>query len=173
MKGCVNGLFNDEEIWELVECSRISHKRFRKSHTLNDISAAIATIKSLLGIVQGRDESLQLTALRHLGQFFKERFDSFGDMEDLAQSISAEQMAVRLTPAGAAGLLALLDSLGYSLLLRFGRTDDLADITEAISVVSQALQLTPEDEVNSKLHDLGVLFWLRFQHSGELQDIEQ
>ncbi|TEB28294.1 hypothetical protein FA13DRAFT_1775971 [Coprinellus micaceus] len=176
---------DDEAIWKLVQRSKHSYDRFRRSHSLVDISEAITTLQNALEITPESSVSLP-GGLNNLGAFFRERCGTFDDAQDLDHAISAGKKAVSFTPVGDTSLPSRLIALGRAFMHRFGslgdsfmrrfeRTGELQDITQAISMGSQAVRLTPEGHASlpNTLHNLGNLFLSRFERTNKLEDISE
>ncbi|KAF8551385.1 hypothetical protein OG21DRAFT_1467420 [Imleria badia] len=103
-----------------------------------------------------------------------DRFERFGNPDDLQRGITLLQELLRATSVWDHRYLSGLSILGTALLQRFERFGELGDLEEAIPRQRDAVDFTPHGHPSkpSRLSNLANGFLTRFQRFGELSDLE-
>uniref|UniRef100_A0A8H8CF43 CS domain-containing protein n=1 Tax=Psilocybe cubensis TaxID=181762 RepID=A0A8H8CF43_PSICU len=112
--------------------------------------------------------------LEQCGIFFLRKFERFGDIQDLKQSILNFEESVKRTPDEHEEMADRLNGLACALQSLFDLTGDLADITKAISTLEDAVRLAHEGDPNlpNIFSNLGILHRCRFKQTKDLGDID-
>ncbi|KAF8155198.1 CHAT domain-containing protein [Mycena galopus ATCC 62051] len=113
--------------------------------------------------------------LANLGASLLTRFQRFGELSDLDESISKQEEAVLLIRNGHSDRSGALNNLGISLQTRFERVGDPSDLKECISKLEEAVLLTPVGHPDrpSRLSNLGGSLWTSFQQIGDLSTLNR
>ena len=108
-----------------------------------------------------------------LGIGQQERYECFGELSDIHNSISNLLRAVQLTDDGHQDKPLYMSGLSSSQRYRFERLGEMYDIEDSISTMLQAVQLTNDGHENKPrcFSTLGVSQFCRFQRLGDLTDI--
>ncbi|KAF8960835.1 CHAT domain-containing protein [Flammula alnicola] len=140
-------------------------RRFERTGDLQDIDLAISHHQSAVESTPSGHANLP-TYFNNLGNSYLRRFECTGDLQDIERAISHHQSAVESTPSGHANLPSRFNSLGNS---------DLQDIERAISHHQSAVESTPSGHADlpGRFNNLGTSYRCRFEHTGDLQDIER
>ncbi|KAE9398713.1 hypothetical protein BT96DRAFT_821597 [Gymnopus androsaceus JB14] len=113
--------------------------------------------------------------LTKLGESLIAKFNEFGDVRDLEESLLRFQQAVDLTPDDHSDKPGRLNNLGYSLETRFMIFGDVKDIDKAVLTNQQALDLIPDGHSNEpgRLSNLGGSLAVRFNRLGNMKDLHE
>lgn len=116
-------------------------------------------------------------ASQTLGSHLLTRFQSHNNPDLLEEAISLCETSLRLQSPGDINRHASLKSLAVATRLRFEMHKEEADIQRSIEYGEEALNLcrsgsTPYDSAGP-LHTLGVSYLRRFEHCGEVDDLEK
>ncbi|KAJ7719833.1 CHAT domain-containing protein [Mycena metata] len=116
-------------------------------------------------------------ASQTLGSHLLMRFQSHNNPDFLEEAISLCETSLRLQSPGDINRHAPLKSLAVATRLRFEMRKEEADIQRSIEYGEEALDLcrsgsTPYDSAGP-LHTLGVSYMRRFEHCGEVDDLEK
>ncbi|KAF9533226.1 CHAT domain-containing protein [Crepidotus variabilis] len=108
-----------------------------------------------------------------LGETSRRRFYQTKNLADLNDAIENLQKAIETVPKGDPDTIAILGTLGISLLARFQLRGDLADISQAIEHQLHAVRLTSEDHPGllDRLTILAMSFKHRFEQTNNLSDV--
>jgi tetratricopeptide (TPR) repeat protein len=110
--------------------------------------------------------------LANLGSAYGVRFRRLEDVADIDRAISNHGDAAHLVKDDDPDKPVILSNLGASLLRRFKRLEDnMADIDQAILILRDAVQHDHPDRARALAH-LGNSYGLRFEHLGEVADID-
>ncbi|QRV75571.1 CHAT domain protein [Ceratobasidium sp. AG-Ba] len=109
-----------------------------------------------------------------MAAFLQIRFDRFGVLEDLNESIQYGTKAARMTPDDHPNKPTRLNTLWNSLQSRFHKLGEVADIQDAIEYQSQAVALIADGhpEKPGYLNNLGLSWQSRFHKLGELSSLD-
>ncbi|TEB21767.1 hypothetical protein FA13DRAFT_1716595 [Coprinellus micaceus] len=107
--------------------------------------------------------------LNNLSLCLRLRFESTGDLEDIAQAVSVQRKAVSLTSEDHPSLPFFLNSLSHCLYSQFEYTSDLNDIAEAVTFQRRAVDLVSEDQPHlpSFLDNLTLYLRSRFEKTAQ------
>ncbi|KAJ7233540.1 CHAT domain-containing protein [Mycena rebaudengoi] len=143
---------------------------YQTSGHVDDLNQAVCTYKDAV-----RDDPGSISHLIDLGRSLRHRFEQFGSLTDINQSVVMLKAAVERTLQGDLQEPSRLNVLGMSLLIRFQRLGGLGDLNESVLRFAAALTLTPDDDPNkpSRLNNLGNSLLHRFQRLGALDDLNQ
>ncbi|CAE6530419.1 unnamed protein product [Rhizoctonia solani] len=113
--------------------------------------------------------------LTSLGISHHDRYNRFGELDDVNRSIEHTSHALALTPNDNPDLPHQLTQLGKFYNDRFQGLGELRDLEKAIECASRALALTPDGHPHLPLRliQLGKSHNDRFQRLGELVDLEK
>ncbi|KAJ7622289.1 CHAT domain-containing protein [Roridomyces roridus] len=101
------------------------------------------------------------------------RFEIYGGLSDLDESVERAEQAVQLTGDENPSKPLRMDDLAGSLLRRFERLGNREDIDQSISNLDQALSLLPESNKPFILNSLSNSLLLRFKQQGDVADLER
>ncbi|EUC59236.1 CHAT domain protein, partial [Rhizoctonia solani AG-3 Rhs1AP] len=150
----------------LDELAKSHHAQFRLHEEMNEIENAIEYGTRALDLTPDGHQNLP-ARLSRLGSFYYDRFQRLGELEDIEKSIEYETRALDLTPQDHPDLPDRLGKLTRALDLTPQGHPNLCD--------TRALDLTPKDhpDLPDRLDTLGSSYYDRFQHVGELEDIQR
>ncbi|QRV90289.1 CHAT domain protein [Ceratobasidium sp. AG-Ba] len=109
-----------------------------------------------------------------MATFLQIKFDRFGVLEDLNESIQYGTKAVRMTPDDHPNKSSRLNTLGTSLQSRFRLLGEVVDIQDAIKYQSQAVTLIADSHPDKPgyLNNLGLSWQGRFHKLGEPSSLD-
>ncbi|KAG8689309.1 hypothetical protein FRC11_003253 [Ceratobasidium sp. 423] len=113
--------------------------------------------------------------LGELGWSHHNRFQRFGELNDIDTAIKYGSLALDLTPDSHSNLALRLVDLGIFYGGRYQFLGDLGDLERSIKYKSRALALTPDGhpDLPRRHTTLGVSYGNRFQRLGEVNDLEK
>ncbi|KAF8804474.1 hypothetical protein BYT27DRAFT_7340101 [Phlegmacium glaucopus] len=181
---------------EMFNCLGISYRyRFDVTGDLEDISHAISHQQR--AVESSPSDNADLPGwFSDLGNSYAKHFEHTGNLQDIDCAISHFQMTVKSTPSRHDDLPNRLNDLGDAYSRRFNSSGNLEDLDHAISHFQRAVDYTtvgrvlpsqfnnlgnfnavnsnPPDHANYPVHisDLGRSYMMRFEHTGNLQDID-
>ncbi|KIJ46650.1 hypothetical protein M422DRAFT_249807 [Sphaerobolus stellatus SS14] len=186
-----------EHLGELIDIDKAIAAGQEALKEITDIDKAIAAQQKAVTLTPD-GHAAKPGYLNNLGISFKIQFEHFGEHTDIDKAIAAQQEAVDLIPDDHTAKASMLNSLGVSFSSRFGWSGKLTDIDKAIASGQEAVNLTPighalkANYLNSLgsffeavdltpdnhvakpkyLANLGISYCSRFNHLGELIDID-
>jgi tetratricopeptide (TPR) repeat protein len=170
----------DEDLW-IFSVQLMNH--FERFGDVTELQQAITLLEELVRSTSVSDDRY-CEGLANLGVALSYRFDHLGELSDLEDAISRHKDALELTPHGHPHRRGCLNNLGNSFKARFKRLGELSDLEDAISLLKDAVDPTPLLEESDRstsvwdvqfregLANLGVALSIRFDHLGELRDLE-
>ncbi|KAB5591214.1 CHAT domain containing protein [Ceratobasidium theobromae] len=117
----------------------------------------------------------RISVMRDSSVVYQARFDRFGELEDINNSIDYLYRAVLLLPKGHPSLPEWYNTLGNARISLFDTRSRLEDLEAAVNYFSKAVELTPEDHLDMVLwiRSLGYANERRYQHLGKQADIDE
>lgn len=137
------------------------------------IDAAISHHLAALQLLE-LDNPDRAYSLNNLGTCYRERYQMFGEGEDIETSVKYFELAVDMTQEDDHIRTMWLNGLGSSLLQRFTQFWRSEDIDLAIAKQREAVDLVQEDDpmYASYLSDLGLSLRARFQYFDDEEDLK-
>lgn len=122
-----------------------------------------------------QDCAMNMLAMRLLGIALRVRFERFGTVADINDSIKASLAAVEAIPHGHHARPAALADLGTALRMRFSRTGELRDLDDANRITQEAVTTTPADDPDRAgwLSNLTIGLRLRYERTGNLAELDE
>ncbi|EJD07721.1 TPR-like protein [Fomitiporia mediterranea MF3/22] len=147
---------------------------FQRSREMGQIDAAIFYIRITLGLCPQKHPDRSET-LDDLGMFLHARFEQYGRIQDLEETIEQMRAALGLRPDGHPKRYATLNNLAHSLRTRFERYARTADLDEAVELRRAALELCPHGHPYrfASLHGLAASLGTRFGQYGRPADLDE
>ncbi|KZP34246.1 hypothetical protein FIBSPDRAFT_923792, partial [Athelia psychrophila] len=120
------------------------------------------------------DISARAESISSVGVSYLARFEQFGDLADLENSVASLQQAVALTADGHPDKPRYLSNVGNGYGMRFERLGALADLENSIMSLQQAVALTPDGHPHkaARLTNIGASYVMRFERLGDLADLQ-
>ena len=133
----------------------------------SDMDHAVEALDEALDLLPA-DSPLRARTHAELGNALRARAAISGDVGDLDASIAAYREA-----AAADADHFALTGFATARLDRFLRRGGRADLDEAVTLSRGAAQVAPEHERHTALHLAGIALRLRFDHFGDLTDLDE
>ncbi|MDG6106955.1 CHAT domain-containing protein [Dactylosporangium aurantiacum] len=156
----------------LADLGTALFQRFRRSGDLDDITAAVDAMTSVLDHAPPEDPELP-RILSNLGAMLRMRFARTGLAADGAAAVDRLRASVDRTPPDDPSRATRLSNLGNALHSRFTRFGDPADIHAAVAAGRHAAELAPAGHPDRAriLANLGNALQRRFELTGDMQDL--
>ncbi|KAJ6624591.1 CHAT domain-containing protein [Mycena sp. CBHHK59/15] len=122
-----------------------------------------------------RDDVGNVIYITDLGKALVKHFVRLGQLADIDEAVRMWEAALRLTPDGHCGKLALFSNLGNSSMLRFERLGELTDLNRAVNNFEAAASINADDDPERPLQltNLGGCLSTHFERLGEHDDLDQ
>ncbi|KAI0083860.1 hypothetical protein BDY19DRAFT_1060770, partial [Irpex rosettiformis] len=142
--------------------------RYERHGNKEDLERCITIWREKIRSAGNDDLQKTYCALHNLGNALRTRFEDFGQMDDLEESITSCRRALELTPEGSPDFSSQLSNLGSALLTRYGSSGNSVDLQDAIIYHTRAIELTPEGSpyMPMWLNKLGIALKTRYEFSG-------
>lgn len=162
-------------LWSLGTCQRL---RYMYLSALEDIQNSVSNLAHAVDLVSMTSSHPHRThILSELGRSLETRYQALGSKSDIEDSVANHRLAVSLgaNSKGGNSQASRICGLANSLRLRFEVHSELKDISEAVYWYNQAINLAGESKFDSSdaLGNLGLAQLRLFEHSGDVNDIEQ
>ncbi|KAL5872591.1 hypothetical protein ACKVWH_008240 [Pyricularia oryzae] len=153
--------------------------RYFRSSAITDLDEAIALSNEAVKDLPESHPS-RFTLLNNLGGQLGQRFSRAGAMEDSEKGIAIARKIVKTMPETHPDRALQLSNLAVQLNLRSQQGDrdagaNMENIKEAISRVREAVKATGSNHLAKplRLNALGVALGERYQHTGDIRDLEE
>ncbi|KAJ6613201.1 CHAT domain-containing protein [Mycena sp. CBHHK59/15] len=148
----------------------ILFNHYGASGTVDVLGQAVCAYRDAL-----RDDVGNVIYITDLGKALVKHFVRLGQLADIDEAVRMWEAALRLTPDGHCGKLALFSNLGNSSMLRFERLGELTDLNRAVNNFEAAASINADGDPERPLQltNLGGCLSTRFERLGERDDLDQ
>ncbi|KZV76167.1 TPR-like protein [Peniophora sp. CONT] len=156
---------------ETAKQARVLYAAYQESQDVEELEQAILTMRDAIALAP---DSTNRTRLGDLGCMLAARFLRLGNLDDIEEAISVQQLALERIPDDHDAKPRRLNDLAMSLGFRFERLGSLNDIAEAMTLIRRAIELLPDKHPDNTfaLNNLGNAHRSRFMRLGELDDLD-